>query len=237
MIRAFILAGIACGSLAGCASTSPVGSRGEAAYQIFPPAAQTAAPAQYAIGPYDVISITTYQEEDLSFEELRVDASGNIPFPLIGTVQASGRTAAELSEHLAARLGERYLVNPQVTVVVNASSSQKVTIDGEVKNAGVFPIEGETTLLGALALAKGTTDVASRDDVVIFRTIDGQRMAGIFDLTAIRRGLAEDPQILANDIVVVGFSSGRQLYRDVLAASPLIAGIFRPIAGNGGNNN
>jgi polysaccharide export outer membrane protein len=66
--------------------------------------------------------------------------------------------------------------------------------------------------------------------VVIFRTINGQRMAGAFSLKDIRRGISEDPQIKGNDVVVVGLSAGKQLYRDILAASPLVAGIFRPIA-------
>lgn len=237
MNRAAILAGVACVSLAGCANNSAVGPRGEEAYRIFPPSAAAQGPSEYEIGPYDIITITTYGEEELSFEELRVDASGRIPFPLIGTVEAQGRTAAELSNEIANRLGERYLVDPQVTVVVNSSATQKVTVEGEVKSAGVFPIEGETTLLQALAMAKGTTEVSSTDDIIIFRTVDGQRMAGVFNLSDIRRGIAPDPQLLGNDVVVVGHSSGRQLYRDILSASPLIAGIFRPIADGGGNNN
>lgn len=235
MIRVAFIAGMACTVLAGCASTSPVGPRGEEAYRTFPALTQAPILNDYRIGPFDVITIRTYQEEGLSFEELKVDASGNIPFPLVGPVPAAGKTAAELSDMLAARLGERYLVDPQVTVVVNTSVSRKVIVEGEVKSAGVFPIEGGTTLLQAIALAKGTTEIASTDDVVIFRTIEGQRMAGVFNLAAIRRGLAEDPQVLGNDVVVVGHSNGRQLYRDILAASPLIAGIFRPIADSGRN--
>ena len=61
-------------------------------------------------------------------------------------------------------------------------------------------------------------------------------MAAAFNLSDIRRGIAEDPAILGNDVVVVGASNGRQIYRDILSASPLIAGIFRPIAGSGNNN-
>jgi polysaccharide export outer membrane protein len=231
MIRAFVFTCLS-GSLllAGCASTKPMVPRGAEAYQNFP--ALTTAPAlsEYKIGPYDVISISTYQEEGLSRENMKVDASGNIILPLIGPVQAAGHSAEDLSRIIASRFGERYLQNPQVTVVVNTAASQRVIVEGAVRDAGVYAIEGGTTLLQAIALASGTTEVASTEDVVIFRTINGQRMAGAFSLRDIRRGIAEDPQIKGNDVVVVGLSAGKQLYRDILAASPLVAGIFRPIA-------
>lgn len=225
------------GALSGCASNKPVVPTGAAAYQSFPALTQAAPLAEYKIGPFDVISVTTYQEEGLSRENLKVDASGNIILPLIGAVKAAGNSAEQLSRVIAARFGERYLENPQVTVVVNSAASQRVIVEGEVKDPGVFQIEGGTTLLQAVALANGTTEIASVDDVVIFRTISGQRMAGAFSIRDIRRGIAEDPQILGNDVVVVGLSTGRRLYRDIIAASPLVAGIFRPIAGGGSSTN
>jgi polysaccharide export outer membrane protein len=232
MIRSPLFTTILAASLlVGCASNRPVVPMGEAAYRDFPAIAENRKVADYKIGPFDTISISTYQEEDLSRENLKVDASGNIILPLIGAVQASGHTAEQLSGIIARRFGERYLQNPQVTVVVNTSASQRVVVEGAVKRAGVFPIEGGTTLLQAIALANGTTEVASVDDVVIFRTLGGQKLAGAFNLRDIRRGLAQDPEILGNDVVVVGLSSGKQLYRDILAASPLVAGVFRPIAG------
>lgn len=231
MVRILIAGAVSC-TLAACQSTPPVGARGEEAYRSFPAPAGGEVLVDYTIGPFDIINITTYQEEGLSFKELKVDSSGNIPFPLIGRIQAAGKTADQLSNEIAARLGQKYLVDPQVTVVVDTSASRRVTVEGEVRNAGVFSIEGGSTLLQALALAKGPTDIASMDDVMIFRTINGQRMAGVFNLNEIRRGAAQDPEILANDTVVVSSSNGRRLYRDILQASPLIAGIFRPIVDN-----
>ena len=223
-------------ALAGCASRGPVvAATGAAAYENFPALTTAPATGEYRIGPYDVISVSTYQEEDLSRENLKVDASGNIILPLIGTVSAAGKTAEQLSRDVAARFGERYLEDPQVTVVVNSAASQRVIVEGAVRDPGVFPIEGGTTLLQALALANGPTDVASNDDVIIFRTIGGQRMAAAFNVQDIRRGAAEDPRILGNDVVVVATEAGRQLYRDILAASPLIAGIFRPISSSATN--
>src|SRR3546814_3916383 len=80
---------------------------------------------------------------DLSLEEVPVDASGNILFPLIGQVSVSGKTSTELSNAIAERLGERYLVDPQVSTIVSTSASQNVTVEGAVNKPGVFPLQGD----------------------------------------------------------------------------------------------
>jgi polysaccharide biosynthesis/export protein len=191
--------------------------------QYFPPPSDTSIAEEYRIGPLDVLNINVFQEEDLSLEEVRVDASGNILFPLIGTVQASGKTSGELSREIAARLGSRYLVDPQVNVIVSTSTSQKVTVEGSVNEAGVYELRGRTTLLQAIAMARGPSRVASLDDVVIFRTVNGQRMGAVFDLSAIRRGQSDDPQVLGNDVIVVGLSNVKAAWRDALVALPALA--------------
>jgi polysaccharide export outer membrane protein len=117
-----------------------------------------------------------------------------------------------------------------VAVSVTTSVSQKVIVQGEVNEAGVFEVKGRTTLLEALALAKGETRVASLDEVIVFRNINGQRMGAIFDVQRIRRGISEDPEIVGNDVVVVGTSRAKSVWRDILAASPLV-GAFRPLTG------
>ena len=61
----------------------------------------------------------------------------------------------------------------------------------------------------------------------MFRTVNGQRMAGQFDLAAIRAGASPDPQLMPGDVVVIGYSAVRGTYRDLLRAAPLL-GIFRP---------
>src|SRR3546814_12865246 len=87
------------------------------AYEIIPAPSNQTAPSEYRIGPLDVLKITVFQEPDLSLEEVPVDASGNILFPLIGQVSVSGKTSTELSNAIAQRLGERYLVDPQVSTI------------------------------------------------------------------------------------------------------------------------
>jgi polysaccharide export outer membrane protein len=77
------------------------------------------------------------------------------------------------------------------------------------------------TLMRAIATARGVTEFARMDDVVIFRTVGSRDMAALYNLGAIRRGSYPDPEIFAGDIVVVGDSPARRLFRDVLQASPL----------------
>jgi polysaccharide export outer membrane protein len=221
--------------LAGCAGTSLAGAdapRGADAYTAIAPSPSQAVDRDYRIGPQDALTVSVFQEPELSTPTnapLQVNASGNITMPLIGTLHAAGKTAAELSAEIASRLSANYLRNPQVTVGVTASVSQKVVVQGEVNEAGVFDVKGRTTLLEALSLAKGETRVAALSDVIVFRNINGQRMAALFDVAQIRKGIAEDPEILGNDVVVVGTSKSRSIWRDILAASPLLntAGIFR----------
>lgn len=218
--------------VSGCmAGTSPSASlpRGAEAYAVVNSGAQQQQDGarDYRIGPLDTISVSVFQEPELSVEAAQVDASGNIALPLIGTIPAAGKTAAQLSAVIADRLGSRYLVDPQVTVSVSGSVSQRVVVQGEVNQAGVYEIRGRTTLLEALALARGETRTASLREVVVFRNIDGQRMGAVFDVASIRKGEADDPEILGNDVVVVGYSHARSIWRDILGASPLFA-VFRP---------
>jgi polysaccharide export outer membrane protein len=190
-----------------------VSSRGEAS-------------GDYRIGATDLLSIRVLQVEDLSFDEIRVDAAGNIQLPLIGVVQAAGLTPGELSSDLARRLGERYLRNPQVTVSVKEAASQKVTIDGAVTQPGVFEMRGRTTLLQAVAMARGPLREANVEQVAIFREVDGQRMVAVFDLKAIRDGRAEDPLILGDDVIVVDISRLSSLFQDAVRVLPALS-VFR----------
>jgi polysaccharide export outer membrane protein len=101
-------------------------------------------------------------------------------------------------------------------------------VQGEVREPGVFEIKGGTTLLQTIALAKGETPSSKLNEVVVFRTINGQRMGAVFDVRQIRSGNAADPIILGNDIVIVGFSSARKLWGDLLSTTPIL-NIFRPV--------
>ena len=229
-MRGLLLVALAC-LTAACASTPPLSSSirtGSSAYALMPAAAEssdTAALADYRIGSLDTLDVTVFEEPDLSAKAIEVDASGQIALPLVGSVQAKGKTASELASELEKLFGTKYLRNPEVTVSVASSVSQKVSVQGEVVQPGVYQLTGPTTLLDVLSLAKGETDVAKLDQVVVFRNINGQRMGAVFNVDGIRRGEAADPVIQGNDLVVVGYSAASKLWQNIIHAAPLL-GIF-----------
>jgi polysaccharide export outer membrane protein len=167
-----------------------------------------------------------FQVDSLSGEFL-VDTSGAISYPLLGSVQAQGRTPVELSQAIASQLSQKYLQSPNVQVAIKQRAERTITVDGSVNQPGVFAVKGPTTLLQAVAMAKGISEDGNPSRVYVFRTINGERLAGAFDLQSIRRAQAQDPTIYGNDIVVVDGSRARQLYRDLLSSMPLM-GVLRP---------
>ena len=218
---------VACAQDRQIASTMPVGA---AAYGVIP--ATSAAPADvssYRIGPLDTLDVTVFQEPDLSVKAMQVDASGRIALPLVGSVDAGGKSTSELSGELEKMFGAKYLKSPQVTVTVATSVSQKISIQGEVTQPGVYPVSGPTTLLEVISMAKGETDVAKLNEVVVFRNLNGQRMGAVFDVASIRRGQAADPIMQGNDLVVVGYSSARRFWQNIVRASPIL-GVFTRVA-------
>lgn len=182
----------------------------------------TAADRPSLIGPLDTIQVDVFNVPDLS-REMQVDASGRISMPLVGTIDARGRTAGELAEAIEAALRGRYVRNPEVTVNIKSSVSQVVTIDGQVVEPGLYPVTNQMTLMRAIASARGLSEFAREDDIVILRTANGQRMAGLYNAAAIRRGAYDDPPVYANDVIIVGDSPQRRLFRDFVSVSPLLA--------------
>jgi polysaccharide biosynthesis/export protein len=177
----------------------------------------------YLIGPFDKLVIDVFGIEELSKKEVQTDASGRISFPLAGVVEAAGRTPAEVETILEERLRVGFVRDPQVTVNLKETVSQVITVDGQVKEPGLYPVIGRMTLIRAVATAKGTDEFAKLDDVVVFRTVSGQQYAAIYNLKAIRRGTYPDPEVFANDVVIVGDSASRRLLKSGLQIAPLLA--------------
>lgn len=210
--------------LAGCASNL-VGSQvatGAKAYERFPAARGQATAQAYYIGPLDRLDVTVFQEPDISIKGALVDASGNISMPLIGSTTAAGQTPLQLAGMIEQKLQQRYYVNPQVTVSIINSVSQRITVQGEVTEPGLYQMNGPTTLLDAIALAKGETENAAMRQVAVIRFVDGVRMGAVFDLQRIRRGDDKNPEIFAKDTIIVGHSNGKQIWHDLLKAAPLL---------------
>jgi polysaccharide biosynthesis/export protein len=192
------------------------------------PDAPTVVPLEenYRIAPLDTLNIRVFKMTDLT-GDYEVDLTGKISMPLIGEVSAIDMTTAELDQRLTAKLGEKYLQNPDVSVGIKSSTRRSVTVDGSVTKSGTFPVNGPTSLIQAIAAAGGTTENANPRRVAIFRQIGGQRQAAAFDLTSIRRGEAPDPQVYAGDIIVVDGSSTKATQRQILNSLPILS-IFRP---------
>lgn len=175
----------------------------------------------YVIGPFDRVAVDVYGVPDLS-RTVQVDASGNIALPLAGVVAASGKTPSQIAAAIADRLRGRYVRNPEVTVNTDATA-QTFTVDGEVNAPGQFPVTGRMTLMRAVARAQGVTEFANTNYVVVFRTVGGRQYAALYDLRAVRSGAYADPEIYANDVVLVNESRGRRLFQLVIATSPLLS--------------
>lgn len=181
----------------------------------------------YKIAPMDKLAIKVFKMDDLS-GDYDVDLSGNISLPLVGQLQAANLTTEQLDAELTQKLGAKYLEHPDVSVAIKASTAHVVTVDGAVRDGGRFPVAGPISLIQAVAMAKGTSEDANARRVAVFRTIGGQRQAAAFDLTAIRRGQSQDPEIYPGDIVVVDGSSLKAAQKQVLSTIPLLS-IFGPL--------
>jgi len=127
----------------------------------------------YKIGSGDVLEIVTWKEPDFSRTDVLVRIDGKISFPLLGDVQASGRSPLEIEKDIEAGLKD-YVGNPIVTVTVKNPGSQKFYILGEVQKTGEYPLLKGLTVLQAFALAGGFTDWASKKEIILFRRENGK---------------------------------------------------------------
>lgn len=121
----------------------------------------------YIIGDDDVLSISVWNEPNLT-RLIPVRSDGKISLPLIGEIQASGRTPAQLQQDIALNL-RSFITDPQVTIIVQEIHSQKFNILGEVNKPGSYELVGDTTIVDAIALAGGFRDFAKKKSVYILR--------------------------------------------------------------------
>jgi len=203
--------------LAGSAGDAPVVGQRLTPDQL---TASTSGP--YVIGPADKLTIRVFEVKDLSFDAEQVDASGYIMLPLVGKLQAAGKTSDQLEEEISQRL-EKYLQSPQVSVSIAESASQKVTVEGNVKNPGVYLVRGETSLMQAVAMAGGVDSEANMHKVAVIRLVDGVRKAAVVDYAAVKAGKAPDPLIQGNDDVVVGESTTKMVWANILRSLPIFS--------------
>lgn len=215
-------------ALAGCANEPRLGETSQpmsvTKLTDLPPPGGTdlvAGTTPYRIGPLDKLDIAVYGMPELS-NTFQTDAAGNLSMPLVGEIDASGKTPKELAQAIDQRLRGVYVRDPQVTVNLKETTSQVFTVDGQVGQPGSYPAIGNITLMRAVANARGASEYARLDDVVVFRTVDGKSLAALYNLGAIRRGLYPDPKIYANDMIIVGDSKARRMFQQFLQIAPLL---------------
>lgn len=158
---------------------------------------------KFTLGPGDVLQISVWKDEALTREVL-VRPDGKFSFPLAGEIEAAGRTIEEVHQDLEARL-KKYVPDSPVTVILSQLKSTRIFVVGKVQNPGMFIVQGETSVIQALALAGGLGRFADKDDIyVLRRTREGQQ-ALFFNYSEVSSGddLRSNIDLKPGDTVVV----------------------------------
>jgi polysaccharide export outer membrane protein len=129
-------------------------------------AAMQGQPSDYVIGPQDILTINSFDQEDLG-GKYPVDSDGTFTFPLIGRVKAGGLTLRELESELKRLLKDGFFKNPQLSVGVEQYRSQKIHVVGEIRNPGTYPLTGDMSLIEAIARAGSTLPSASGEALIV----------------------------------------------------------------------
>ena len=160
--------------------------------------------ASFVIGNDDVLAINVWKEPDIS-RSIPVRSDGKISLPLVGEVQAAGRTPLKLEQDIAARL-KSYIAEPEVTVIVQQINSQKFNVLGMVNKPGSYVIANSATVLDAIALAGGFRDFAKQKSIYVLRqNTDGSQTRIPFNYKEVVKGHnpAQNIKLEPRDTIVV----------------------------------
>lgn len=165
--------------------------------------ASAQAQASYHVKPGDVLEISVWKEPDLQRQVL-VRPDGAFSFPLVGEVDARGKTVADLTKTVSERLA-RYIADAVVTISVQQINGNKIYVLGQVNKPGEFIVNPSVNIMQALSMAGGTTPFAATNDIIVLRGQGKQQNAMAFRYNDVVRGRSLDTNIelLAGDIVVV----------------------------------
>jgi len=222
-------------AVSACASTAPLDTHsvtgstggGELRFVAELPPPDTLNGGEQPIAANDVLDIDVFQVESLN-RTVQVDAEGNISLPLIGSVPASGSTVRQLERTIETAYGTNYLQSPDVTIFVKESMGQRITVDGEVSRAGIYPVTSNSTLIDLIAQANGLRSIADQRQIYVYRDHAGQKLVANYDLHAIRSGRRPNPRVYGGDLIVV-FASGTKVamanLREVLGLASRVAGV------------
>jgi polysaccharide biosynthesis/export protein len=183
------------------ATTTATAAVPRAAAPVVP--AGVATPADYVIGPDDVLTIVFWREQDLS-SEVTVRPDGKISLPLLNEIQATGLTPEQLRGNLT-QAANRFVEDPAVTVVVKAINSRKVFITGLVGKPGPYPLSSPTTVLQLIAMAGGVQEYAKEERIVVMRTESGRTVSHKFNYKQVSQGknLQQNIELKPGDTIVV----------------------------------
>ena len=167
-----------------------------------PKVPMTAVMPASTLGPGDVFEVKVYDEKDLS-GIYRVSSNGAINFPLIGKVRVDGLTSSDAADLIQTRLGEKYLRNPQVSILIKEYNSKKVSVFGQVNKPGTFRYEDRMTVIQAVSMAGGFTKTAAKNDTNVTRIVEGDERKYPVPVEAIAEGKAKFLALQPGDIVYV----------------------------------
>ena len=159
------------------------------------------AEGEYAISSGDLVRVQVFNQESMS-TRARVRSDGKIAVPLLGDVQASGKTSAMLSSELAGRFKE-FVNAPIVTTTVEETQPTSVSVLGEVAHPGIYTLDPSSGVLQALAAAGGLTEYASRDAIYVVRRAAPPRIRFTFSSLVEGEGRSAAFRLRGGDVVVV----------------------------------
>jgi polysaccharide biosynthesis/export protein len=183
---------------------TPTASADKVGATVSPTVGKTHSDDSYVIGADDVLAINVWKEPEIS-RAVPVRSDGKISLALIGELQASGQTPGQLEQEIAKRL-QSYISEPEVTVIVQDSKSQKINILGMVARPGAYLLTGSTTVLDAIAMAGGFKDFAKQKSIYVLRAdADGTQKRMPFNYKDVIKGKNPEQNIrlLPRDTVVV----------------------------------
>jgi polysaccharide biosynthesis/export protein len=199
---ALVIAGAQSGQAQDAASANPVVSNSGA--QADSGASDKAHDDKYVIGNDDVLAISVWKEPDLT-KAIPVRSDGKISLPLVGELQATGKTPSQLERDITEKL-KNFITTPEVNVIVQQVNSRKFNILGEVSKPGSFPLTASTTIMDAIAIAGGFKDFAKKTGVYILRKgQDGKESRLNFNYKAFIKGKNSDQNVRLqpNDTIIV----------------------------------
>jgi polysaccharide biosynthesis/export protein len=168
-----------------------------------PAANPVTVPADYVVGPEDVLGIVFWRERDMSADVV-VRPDGRISLPLLNDVDVDGLTPDQVRERVT-ELAKKFIEDPNVTVVVKQINSRKVYITGNVERPGTFPLLRSTSVLQLIALAGGLKEFANANEIVLVRTEGDKQESFTFNYDQLknRKNLSQNIQLKPGDTIIV----------------------------------